>query len=163
MSAQARTAIDELLTTRLGEPQGLLSLALKVRQAAVDPVLSSRLFAELKTAITAAVANDQVGMQAAVTRFTALVEAGPIDPAVAAELLAAGGVFAVGPRTIEAESAELVSGACRRTDHTGYTGTGFVACLKTKASGVRFVAPVAAAGLYSVRLRYANGSARPRR
>ncbi|GAB3838335.1 glycoside hydrolase family 97 catalytic domain-containing protein [Kribbella italica] len=156
VSAEARTAIDELLTTRLGEPQGLLSLALKVRQAAVDPVLSSRLLAELKSAIAAAVVDDRAGMQAAVTRFTALVEAGPIDPAVAAELLAAGGVFAAGPRTIEAESAELVSGACRRTDHTGYTGTGFVACLKTKGSAVRFVAPVVAAGLYSVRLRYAN-------
>ena len=160
VSAQARTAIDDLLTTRLGEPQGLLSLALKVRQAtdsgAADAVLSGRPFAELKGAITAAVANDQAGMPAAVIRFTTLVEAGPIDPAVAAELLTAGGVFAAGPRTIEAESAELVSGACRRTDHTGYTGTGFVACLKTKGSAVRFVAPVTAAGLYAVRLRYAN-------
>ncbi|MGC4943496.1 glycoside hydrolase family 97 catalytic domain-containing protein [Kribbella sp. DT2] len=152
VSTPARTAIDDLLTTRLGEPQGLFSLALKVRQAAVDP----RLFAELKGAITAAVADDQAGMQSAVTRFTALVEAGPIDPAVAAELLTAAGVFATGPRTVEAESAELVSGACRRTDHTGYTGTGFVACLKTKDSGVRVVAPVAAAGLYTVSLRYAN-------
>jgi hypothetical protein len=32
-----------------------------------------------------------------------------------------------------------------------------VACLKTKDSGLRFNAPVTADGLYTVRLRYANG------
>ncbi|WBQ02108.1 glycoside hydrolase family 97 catalytic domain-containing protein [Kribbella sp. CA-293567] len=161
VSAQARTAIDDNLAARLGRPLGLFSLALKVRTAtdsgALEPALADRLATEVRSGITAAVANDVVGMRAALNRFTVLVEAGPIPPELAAELLAAGGLFATGPRKLEAESAQLISGACLRTDHPGYTGTGFVACLKTKASGVRFTAPVAADGLFVVRLRYANG------
>jgi hypothetical protein len=160
VSAQARTAIDDRLTARLGAPEGLFSLALKVRVAtdeqAVDPALSGRLAAEVKAAVDAAAARDTAGMRTALDRFNALVEAAPITPDVAAGLLSASRAVAAEPRTIEAESAQLVSGACRRTDHTGYTGTGFVACLKTKDSGVRFDAPVTAEGLYTVHLRYAN-------
>jgi alpha-glucosidase len=160
VSAQARTAIDDRLAARLGAPEGLFSLALKVRVAtderAVDPALSGRLAAEVKAAIDAVVARDTAGMRNALDRFNALVEAVPIAPDVAAGLLTASRAIAAGPRTIEAESAQLVNGACRRTDHTGYTGTGFVACLKTKDSGVRFDAPVTAEGLHTVRLRYAN-------
>ncbi|WP_179278797.1 glycoside hydrolase family 97 catalytic domain-containing protein [Actinomadura mexicana] len=160
VSAQARTAIDDRLTARLGAPEGLLSLALKVRVAAderaVDPALSGRLAAEVKAAVHAAAASDTTGMRKALDRFDTLVEGAPIAPDVAAGLLAASRALAAEPRTIEAESAQFVSGACRRTDHTGYTGTGFVACLKTKDSGLRFDAPVTAEGLYTVRLRYAN-------
>ncbi|MFD1538281.1 hypothetical protein [Nonomuraea guangzhouensis] len=47
--------------------------------------------------------------------------------------------------------------------HTGYTGTGFVACMKTKDSGVRFNAPVTIGGLCTLRLRYANAIGAPRR
>ncbi|MEV1243444.1 hypothetical protein [Nonomuraea sp. NPDC049750] len=94
-------------------------------------------------------------MREALNRFTALVTAAPIPADVAADLLAISGVLAAGPRRIEAESAQLLSGACLRTDHTGYTGTGFVACMKTKES-VRFNAPVTVGGLYTLRLRYAN-------
>ncbi|GAA3928247.1 hypothetical protein GCM10023085_06750 [Actinomadura viridis] len=160
VTAQARTAIDERLAARLGAPQGLFSLALKVRQAtetgALDPALSGRLASEVEAAVAAAVANDPARMREALGRFTTLVEAGPIAPDVAAGLLASAKVFASGPRRIEAESAQLVSGACLRTNHPGYTGTGFVACLKTRDSGVRFTAPVTTDGLYTVRLRYAN-------
>ncbi|MGI5201291.1 glycoside hydrolase family 97 catalytic domain-containing protein [Spirillospora sp. CA-108201] len=161
VSAQARTAIDDRLATRLGAPEGLLSLALKVRGAAddraVDPALSGRLAAEVKAAVHAASAGDATEMRKALGRFDALVEAAQIAPDVADGLLAASRALAAEPRTAEAESAQLVSGACRRTDHTGYTGTGFVACLKTKDSGVRVDAPVTTEGLYTVRLRYANG------
>ncbi|MGI8335066.1 glycoside hydrolase family 97 catalytic domain-containing protein [Actinomadura scrupuli] len=161
VTAKARTAIDDLLATRLGAPAGLFSLALKVRLAtdegAIDPALSGRLASEVKAAIAAVVANDPAGMREALNRFTAMVEAEQIAPDVAADLLAVSGGLTAGPRRIEAESAQLISGACLRTDHTGYTGTGFVACLKTKDSGVRFTAPVAVDGLYTVRLRYANG------
>ena len=160
VSAQARTAIDDRLTARLGAPEGLLALALKVRVAtdegAVDPALSGRLTAEIKAAVHAAAARDATGMREALDRFNVLVEGAPIAPDLAAGLLAASRALAAEPRTIEAESAQFVSGACRRTDHTGYTGTGFVACLKTKDSGLRFDAPVSAEGLYTVRLRYAN-------
>ncbi|GAA4367399.1 hypothetical protein GCM10023088_15130 [Actinomadura verrucosospora] len=166
VSAEARTAIDGRLTARLGAPEGLLFLARKVRVAAdegaVDPTLSGRLAAEVRTAVNAVAARDTAGMKEALDRFDALVEAAQIAPDVAAGLLATSRALAAEPRTIEAESAQLVSGACRRTDHTGYTGTGFVACLKTKDSGVRFDAPVTAEGLYTVRLRYANGMGSPR-
>ncbi|GAA2073098.1 glycoside hydrolase family 97 catalytic domain-containing protein [Actinomadura alba] len=161
VTAQARTAIDDRLAARLGLPQGLFSLALKVRKAtdagALDQDLSGRLASEVKAAVAAAVATDPAKMRDALNRFTTLVEAGPIAPDVSADLLATGKALASEPRRIEAESAQLVSGACRRTDHPGYTGTGFVACLKTKDSGVRFTAPVTADGLYTIRLRYANG------
>ncbi|NDU72015.1 hypothetical protein GWI34_05165 [Actinomadura sp. DSM 109109] len=161
VSAQARTAIDDRLTTRLGAPEGLPSLALRVRTAtdekAVDPALSGKLGTEVGAAVRAAAAGDTAEMRKALGRFDALVEAAPIAPDVAAGLLAASRALAAEPRTVEAETAQLVSGACRRTDHTGYTGTGFVACLKTRDSGVRLDAPVTAEGLYAVRLRYANG------
>ncbi|MGW2310874.1 glycoside hydrolase family 97 catalytic domain-containing protein [Actinomadura luteofluorescens] len=161
VSAPARTAIDDRLTARLGAPEGLVSLALKVRAAAddraVDAALSGKLAAEIKAAVHAASEGDAAGMRKALDRFDALVKAAPISPDVSAGLLAASRALAAEPRTIEAETAQLVSGACRRTDHTGYTGTGFVACLKTKDSGVRVDAPVTAEGLYTVRLRYANG------
>ncbi|MGI5231911.1 glycoside hydrolase family 97 catalytic domain-containing protein [Actinoallomurus sp. CA-142502] len=160
VTAPARTAIDDRLAPRLGAPQGLFSLALKVRQAtdtgAVDSALSGRLASEVKAAVAAAVAKNPGDMREALGRFTTLVEAGPITPDAAADLLATGRMLATAPRTIEAESAQLLGAACRRTDHTGYTGTGFVACLKTKDSGVRFTAPVPADGVYTVRLRYAN-------
>ncbi|MGJ6963708.1 glycoside hydrolase family 97 catalytic domain-containing protein [Streptosporangium sp. G11] len=160
VTAQARTAIDDRLTTRLGTPEALLSLALKVRLAtdagALSPALSGGLALEVKAAITAAVAGDLAGMREALNRFTALVNAEPIAPDVAADLLSVSALLATGPRRLEAESAQLVSGACLRTEHAGYTGTGFVACLKTKDSGVRFNAPVTVDGLYTVRLRYAN-------
>lgn len=158
VTAQARATIDDRLTIRLGAPQGLFAIALKVRLATdagrLGKPLSDQLGAALEAAITAATADDAAGMREALRGFTALVEAGPIDPDVAAELLTASSALTDGPRTIEAESAQLVGGACRRTDHTGYTGSGFVACLKTQGSGVRFEAP--ADGLYTVRLRYAN-------
>ncbi|MFC5833864.1 glycoside hydrolase family 97 catalytic domain-containing protein [Nonomuraea insulae] len=160
VTAQARTAIDDRLAAPLGTPQALFSLALKVRLAtdagALGPALSGRLSTEVKASITAAAANDPAGMREALNRFTALVTAEPIPEDVAADLLAVSGVLATGPRRIEAESAQLLSGACLRTDHTGYTGTGFVACMKTKDSGVRFNAPVTIDGLYTLRLRYAN-------
>lgn len=161
VSAPARTAIDDRLTARLGAPEGLVSLALKVRAAAddraVDAALSGKLAAEIKAAVHAASEGDAAGMRKALDRFDALVKAAPISPDVSAGLLAASRALAAEPRTIEAETAQLVSGACRRTDHTGYTGTSFVACLKAKDSGVRVDAPVTAEGLYTVRLRYANG------
>ncbi|MFG1911461.1 glycoside hydrolase family 97 catalytic domain-containing protein [Kribbella sp. NPDC048928] len=160
VTAPASTAIDERLTVRLGAPQGLFSLLLKVRRGVdsggIDAALPGRLAAELEAAIRAAVAHDPAAMRDALNRFDALVVAGPIAPEVSEDLLAAARVLVDGPRTIEAESAQLIGRACLRTDHKGYTGTGFVACLKTKGSGVQFNAPVAADGLYTVKLRYAN-------
>ena len=64
--------------------------------------------------------------------------------------------------TVEAESAQLVNGACLRTDHSNYTGSGFVACLKTTGGGVRFDTPVTADGVYTVRVRTRTRSAAPR-
>ncbi|TDC38869.1 carbohydrate-binding protein [Micromonospora sp. 15K316] len=163
VSTQARAAIDDLLTVRLGAPRGLLSIAGDVRLATdegtIHAVLSQRLLDEVTAAARAVSAGDDAAMRKALDRFAALVTAAPadqVDPDVATDLLASTGVIAAGPRTYEAEAAQLLGAACLRTDHTGYTGSGFVACLKTKDSGLRFTAAVAADGDYTVRIRYAN-------
>jgi hypothetical protein len=59
----------------------------------------------------------------------------------------------------EAEDGTLVSGACYKADHPGYTGSGFVACYDTTASGRGFSQKfsVTAAGAYTLDLRYSAG------
>ncbi|MET7751289.1 glycoside hydrolase family 97 catalytic domain-containing protein [Micromonospora sp. NPDC005367] len=163
VGAQARTAIDDLLSIRLGSPRGLLSIAGDVRlatdQGSIVPALSQRLLDEITAAAQSASGDDNAAMRDALDRFGALVAtapAGQVTPDVAADLLASIGVITAGPRTYEAEAAQLLGSACLRTDHTGYTGTGFVACLKTKDSGLRFNSAVAADGYYTLRVRYAN-------
>ncbi len=59
----------------------------------------------------------------------------------------------------EAEDGTLTGGACYKADHTGFTGSGFVACFDTTSSG-RGVAQkfsVASAGTYTLDLRYSAG------
>ncbi|WP_433308942.1 glycoside hydrolase family 97 catalytic domain-containing protein [Micromonospora sp. CA-269861] len=159
----ARTAIDDLLSVRLGPPRGMLSVARNVRLAAdlrsIDPALSRRLLGEIATATRSASANDTAAMREALDRFGARVTtapAGQITPEVAATLLASTAALTAGPSTLQAEAAQLLGEACLRTNHAGYTGSGFVACLKTQNSGVRFTAPVSGDGDYLVRLRYGN-------
>ncbi|RKN20934.1 hypothetical protein D7147_08950 [Micromonospora musae] len=163
VSVPARAAIDDLLTVRLGDARGLLAIAGDVRLATDDgtiaPALSQRLLDEIAAAARSASASDSTAMRTALDRLAALVTAAPagqIAPDVAAELLASTGAIAAGPRSHEAEAAQLLGAACLRTDHTGYTGSGFVACLKTKESGLRFNTAVAADGDYTLRIRYAN-------
>ena len=48
-------------------------------------------------------------------------------------------------------------GACLATDHPGYTGIGFVACLTTPGAGVTQQFGVTTAGSYTLDLRYAAG------
>jgi hypothetical protein len=57
----------------------------------------------------------------------------------------------------EAEDGALAGGACFATDHPGYTGSGFVACLTSSGAGMtqRVMAP--SAGTYTLDLRYAAG------
>lgn len=159
----ARTAIDDLLTVRLGPARGLLAIARNVRLAAdlqtIEPALSRRLLGEIATATRSASANDTTAMRDALDRFGVLVTAAPagkIAPEVAAKLLASTAALTAGPSTLQAEAAQLLGEACLRTNHAGYTGTGFVACLKTQNSGLRFNAPVSGDGDYTVRLRYGN-------
>jgi hypothetical protein len=163
VTVTARTAIDDLLTVRLGPPRGLLAIARNVRLAAdnqsIAPPLARQLLAGIATATRAASANDTAAMRSALDGFGALVTAAPaaqIVPAVAATLLASTGALTAGPSTLQAEAAQLLGEACLRTNHAGYTGTGFVACLKTPNSGVRFAAPVTGDGDYLVRVRYGN-------
>jgi alpha-L-fucosidase len=62
---------------------------------------------------------------------------------------------AAGP--YEAESAALSGGAAVATDHTGYSGTGFVAGYYSgTGQKTSFTVNVATAGSYNVTLRYAN-------
>jgi hypothetical protein len=57
----------------------------------------------------------------------------------------------------EAETGDLTGGACSATDHPGYTGTGFAACLTSAGSGVSQQFDVPSAGTYSLHVRYAAG------
>ncbi|WP_327314984.1 PQQ-dependent sugar dehydrogenase [Streptomyces sp. NBC_01235] len=58
----------------------------------------------------------------------------------------------------QAEDATISQGAVA-TDHTGYTGTGFVDYTNVKGSYVEFTVSAASAGTSSLTLRYANGTA----
>ncbi|MDG4782079.1 glycoside hydrolase family 97 catalytic domain-containing protein [Micromonospora sp. WMMD961] len=163
VTVTARTAIDDLLTVRLGPPRGLLAIARNVRLAADDqtiaPALARQLVAEIASAARSASANDTAAVRTALDQFEALVTAAAatqIDPEVAATLLASTAALTAGPSTLQAEAAQLLGEACLRTNHAGYTGTGFVACLKTQNSGVRFTAAVTGDGDYLVRVRYGN-------
>ncbi|MER6736056.1 PQQ-dependent sugar dehydrogenase [Streptomyces puniciscabiei] len=61
----------------------------------------------------------------------------------------------------QAEDALISQGAVA-TNHTGYTGTGFVDYTNVKGSYVEFTVGAASAGPASVTLRYANGTAADR-
>jgi len=63
--------------------------------------------------------------------------------------------------TYEAENAALSGGAVIATDHTGYTGTGFVAGYTDTNKGnadTTFTANAATTGTYTLALRYSNGT-----
>jgi Carbohydrate binding module (family 35) len=61
----------------------------------------------------------------------------------------------------EAEDGTLAGGACFANDHTGYTGTGFVACFTSPGPSVTQQFSVAAGGTYTLDLRYSAGPAGP--
>jgi subtilase family serine protease len=61
------------------------------------------------------------------------------------------------PNHFEAESAQL-SQATVATNHTGYTGTGFVDYANVAGSFVQWTVPRTAAGSATLRIRYANGT-----
>ncbi len=61
----------------------------------------------------------------------------------------------------EAEDGTLAGGACLATDHPGYTGSGFVACLTSAGPAVTQQFSVPAAGSHTLDLRYAAGSGGP--
>ncbi len=63
--------------------------------------------------------------------------------------------------TFQAESAALSGGAVTAADHTGYTGSGFVGGYTDGNKGnaqTSFTVSAAAAGNYTLKLRYANGT-----
>ncbi|MPY30103.1 carbohydrate-binding protein [Streptomyces adustus] len=69
--------------------------------------------------------------------------------------------FAATSTTYQAESAALSGGAVAESDHTGYTGTGFVGGYTDTHKGTAattFTVNAASAGAYVSALRYANGS-----
>ncbi|ROR28228.1 GH43 family beta-xylosidase [Mobilisporobacter senegalensis] len=57
----------------------------------------------------------------------------------------------------EAEEAALSGGAKTSTEHTGYSGSGYVDNLYTNGTGVAFTVDAPYTGNYSVDLRYCNG------
>ncbi|OCT15485.1 hypothetical protein A8709_15530 [Paenibacillus pectinilyticus] len=63
-----------------------------------------------------------------------------------------------GPVVYQAENAVLAGGAKIMTDHTGFTGTGFVAGYEFQGPSTAFTVNAASQGNYNVELRYANGS-----
>jgi uncharacterized repeat protein (TIGR02543 family) len=61
--------------------------------------------------------------------------------------------------TYEAENAVLSGGAAKNTNHTGYSGTGFVdGFFNSTTAQVSFTVNVASAGSYSLTLRYSAGN-----
>ncbi|MFJ3404682.1 CBM35 domain-containing protein [Promicromonospora sp. NPDC090134] len=71
-----------------------------------------------------------------------------------------GADYGPGP-TFEAESATLAGGAVTATDHTGYSGSGFVGGFTDGNAGsasVTFKVQAAAAGAKDLTVRYANGT-----
>ena len=63
--------------------------------------------------------------------------------------------------TYEAESAALSGGCAKQTDHSGYTGTGFVGGYTDSNKGnaaTQFSVNAAAAGNYNATLKYSNGT-----
>ncbi|MFF2851490.1 family 16 glycoside hydrolase [Streptomyces sp. NPDC058001] len=61
------------------------------------------------------------------------------------------------PTQYEAEEATLTGGAGLGTDHSGYSGGGFVDGFGTKGAAATFAVDVDKAGTYDVGLRYSNG------
>lgn len=68
---------------------------------------------------------------------------------------------ASGGGTYEAEGAQLSGGAKVNTDHTGYSGSGFVDGYWNSGAAVTFNVTVASAGNYSVAARYGNAQNSP--
>ncbi|MEU4746926.1 family 16 glycoside hydrolase, partial [Actinosynnema sp. NPDC023658] len=60
-------------------------------------------------------------------------------------------------QSFEAESAALSGGAGVNTDHTGYSGAGFVDGYGTAGATTRFAVNATTAGSHNVGLRYSNG------
>lgn len=58
----------------------------------------------------------------------------------------------------EAEDAELLGSAGKNTDHTGYSGSGFVDGLGNVGSGLKFTVNAKEAGRYTLSVRYAVGT-----
>ena len=145
---------------RLGPPRGMLSLALKVRLATDREPRARRCPAaalEVAAAIPRRV-GERPGRDAGSSRPVQCPGHRPAGdhPGGRGDLLASAGAHHRAPQARSGVRATRSASACLRTDHTGYTGSGFVACLKTQDSGVRFNAPVSGDGLTPVRLRYAN-------
>jgi hypothetical protein len=84
---------------------------------------------------------------------TALSSGGPITARNAADILVPCGLGEI----CEAETGTLAGGACPATDHPGYTGTGFVACLTSPGPSVSQQIGVPTAGTYTLDLRYSAG------
>lgn len=84
---------------------------------------------------------------------TAVTRDGPITAQNADDLIMPCGVGSV----CEAETGNLSGGSCFASDHTGYTGTGFVACLTTSGPGVTQQFDVPTAGTYTFDVRYSAG------
>ncbi|WP_051367042.1 carbohydrate-binding protein [Hamadaea tsunoensis] len=85
--------------------------------------------------------------------------------ATAAAVLAAAGLWTAtataGTTTYQAESAALSGGAVTATDHSGYTGAGFVGGYTDADKGnaaTTFTVSAGTAGGYQLSLRYANGT-----
>jgi Predicted beta-xylosidase len=57
----------------------------------------------------------------------------------------------------EAENADLTGGAAIASNHSGYSGTGFVEGMWNKGASAQFSVDVPYTGNYSVNLRYSNG------
>ncbi|MER6352326.1 PQQ-dependent sugar dehydrogenase [Streptomyces sp. NPDC001634] len=81
--------------------------------------------------------------------------------ALALPLVGLGHTSAYAATDYQAEDATISQGTVA-TNHTGYTGTGFVDYTNVKGSYIEFTVSAASAGTSSVALRYANGTSTDR-
>jgi len=84
---------------------------------------------------------------------TSLINRGHLSIGTSADVISPCGLGNV----CEAENGQLAAGACFATDHPGYTGSGFVACLTKSGPKVTQQFSVPTAGTYTLDLRYAAG------
>ncbi|MGW1466986.1 CBM35 domain-containing protein [Streptomyces sp. NPDC002308] len=129
----------------------------KVRQVSLAPTASWDTWSTRDEQVTYAQGANTV----ALTFTTADSGNVNLDSLTATTGTGTGGGTGTGSSGLEAESAQLSGGAAVSTEHSGYTGTGFVGGFTDAHKGtasVTFSVPSSLAGNGSATLRYANGT-----
>jgi hypothetical protein len=146
----------------LGSPEGIIAVAQRVRQlrdaSKVTERTAQALIQGVGRAARAASHSDKDAVDRQLQELSDAVASASgteLDQDSAAELGATIEALRAPALVTEAETMDRLGAACLRTDHTNYTGSGFVACLKAAGNGVR-IEGVTGDGSYDMVIRYAN-------